>query len=124
MDTPLGELVKKEASYLIAATTFVAARTADLVTTYLSLSLLDQIKADAGHRLEENPILKMIMESAGTGGGIMIWGGVTAPVMIGIGYFLNKVSQEKKLGNLMLYFASIGATLASAKNYQIYGALR
>ncbi len=120
----LGELVKKEASYLVAAAAFVATRTADLVTTYLPLSLLDRIEEGSGHQAETNPILRMLMENAGTAEGIMIWGGVTVPLTLGIGYFVNYVSGEKKIGNLVLYLNAIGATHAAASNYQIYEVLQ
>lgn len=123
MSTNLGEVVKKEASYLMAATTFVATRIADLATTYLSLSLLDQVETGAGHQAETNPLLRTLMENAGTGGGIMVWGGVTVPLMLGVGYFVNKISGEKRLGNLVLYLNSIGAVHAALGNYQMYETL-
>lgn len=124
MVTTLRELVKKEASYLVAATTFVATRTADLVTTYLPLSLIDRIESGAGHQAETNPILRILMENAGTAEGIAIWGGVTASIMLSVGYVVNRVSGEKKMGNLVLYLNAIGAVNAAFGNYQIYAALQ
>ncbi len=120
----LYEIVQKEAGFLTASAIFTAVRTADMASTVLGVSKIEEISAGFGLIMEKNPILRYAMEELGIYQGATLYGVASAAVLLGAAYATNKFDGGRKVGNLILYLNSVFGVMAAAQNFWIYTAIK
>ncbi len=109
----LQEIVRRD--YLVASTTFVAVRAADMTSTALGVSKLEEISAGLGFKVESNPLLIRVMEELGVNPGAILYGVASAATLLGVAYVVNKMGRGGNIGNFILHLNSIFGAYAATQ---------